>query len=309
MSCLKEIPSFIPAKDKNPIGKKKYGNIPKKIFQTWETNKLTFGMYDAVYTWINKNPDWEYYFFDKDNRRNFIRDNFSKKILAAYDNLNPGSYKADLFRFCVLYTHGGIYNDIKQELLVSLNDVLPSDVEFLSIKDKDHKSNEFLGYIYCSFICSKPKHPFLKKAIDLLVEYTEKGWYGSNSISCAGPGILGRSVNLCLGRAENSQILPGVHNISGISFELWPVPNFDIEITTTDKNIAFLNNHYKNYRKELYSNISDNLNKHYDLCWYFNKVYKHGRVVRPKLTVKGRILYGLRKIKRYLKYLKLKINY
>ena len=120
----KELPKYLPPRDTSPSNKKSYKYIPKKIFQTWETNQVTPGMYDAVYTWIDKNPDWEYHFFDKDDRRNFIKDNFPKKVLDAYDNLIPGAYKADLWRYCVLYIHGGVYTDIKAVLLLGLNDVI-----------------------------------------------------------------------------------------------------------------------------------------------------------------------------------------
>jgi hypothetical protein len=309
MSELKTIPSYLPPRNTSSQNKKVYKYIPKKIFQTWETNKVTPGMYDAVHTWIDKNPDWEYHFFDKDDRRNFIKDNFPKKVLDAYDNLIPGSFKADLWRVCVLYISGGLYVDNKCVLLsATLNEVIPFDVEFLSLKDRNLKSNDSLGNIVSGFICSKPKHPFLKKAIDMFVEYVEKAWYSTNPISCAGPGVLGKSINICIGCLENSQILPGIHNISGINFELWPIPNFDSKVAITDKNIPFFNLEYKNYRKELYSNIHHDLSKNYDLCWYFNKVYNHGRVVRPKFTIKGRVLFGLKKIKRYFTYLKIKYN-
>ena len=77
---IKEIPNYLPARDKNPSNKKEYKYIPKKIFQTWGTNQVSPGMYDAVYTWIDKNPDWEYHFFDNDDCRNFIKIISQKKF-------------------------------------------------------------------------------------------------------------------------------------------------------------------------------------------------------------------------------------
>jgi mannosyltransferase OCH1-like enzyme len=146
---LKELPEYLPPRDKKPSSKKSYKYIPKKIFQTYKTNQVSSGMYDAVNTWIDKNPDWEYHFFDKDDRRNFIKENFPKKVLDAYDTLLPGAYKADLWRYCVLYIHGGVYVDIKAQLLVSLNDVISEDIQFLSIKDKlcDSPSSLLSTYI------------------------------------------------------------------------------------------------------------------------------------------------------------------
>ena len=76
MKQQKTLTKYLPARDKSPSNKKEYKYIPKKIFQTWVTNKVNPGMYDAVYTWIDKNPDWEYHFFDAKARRDFIKDNF-----------------------------------------------------------------------------------------------------------------------------------------------------------------------------------------------------------------------------------------
>ena len=308
MSELKTIPSYLPPRNTSSQNKKDYKYIPKKIFQTWETNNVTPGMYDAVYTWIDKNPDWEYNFFAKDDRRNFIKDNFPKKVLAAYDALIPGAYKADLWRYCVLYIHGGVYCDIKQELLIDLNKVIFSDVEFLSIKDRNHTNNEFSGYIYQAFICAKPKHPFLRNAIEMIINNCDNGFYGNDALYPTGPALLGKALNLSIGRGEKTPHVAGKHCVDEITYELWPAPDFETKIAITDKNIPFFNMEYKNYRKELYSNISHNLSKNYDLCWYLNKVYNHGRVARPKFTIKGRVLFGLKKIKRYFTYLKIEYN-
>ena len=50
----KELPKYLAPRDKNPANNKEYKYIPKKIFQTWETNHVSLGMYDAVHTWIDK---------------------------------------------------------------------------------------------------------------------------------------------------------------------------------------------------------------------------------------------------------------
>ena len=274
------IPSYIaPRKSLNQT----YQHIPKKIFQTWETSKVSQGMYNAVYSWINKNPDWEYYFFDDLASRNFIKDNFPKEVVNAYDQIVPGASKADLWRYCVLYIQGGVYCDIKQELITPLNKVLPKDIEFLSFKDRDFIENQFLfqGYIYQAFICSKAKHPFLKKTIDMVVENVQNRYYGHNPICVTGPGILGQAVNICLDQYKYNQIGSGVHHVNGFRFTLFPVANWDKKITYTDKGALFFNMEYASYRNELYSNLSQNLEKNYVLSWLMNKIYVDGKALRP----------------------------
>jgi mannosyltransferase OCH1-like enzyme len=83
--------------------------IPKYIFQTWQENKLTKGMQNAVDSLTRENPSWTYSLFSDLERRKFIDEYFRKDILDAYDNLIPGAYRADLWRYCVLYVLGGVY--------------------------------------------------------------------------------------------------------------------------------------------------------------------------------------------------------
>ena len=286
-----ELPSYLPQRKRINTS---YKYIPKKIFQTWETSEVTEGMHSAVQTWINKNPDWEYYFFDAQARRNFIKDNFSKEVVNAYDQLIPGAYKADLWRYCVLYIHGGIYCDIKQELLTSLNSVLTKDIEFLSFKDRDvydprmlrmdkfYTNKKMSSNIYQAFICSKPRHSFLKHAINMIIKNIREGYYGYNPICITGPALLAQAVNICLKQPKYNQIDSGTYDINGFKFTLFPIPNWKEKITYTDKTVPFFKMQYSNYRSELYSNLPQNLEKNYELAWHMHKVFFHRKVLLPK---------------------------
>ena len=50
--------------------------------------------------------------FDKKDREFFIKENFDKTVLKAYNSIIPGGFKADLWRYCILYKYGGIYVDL-----------------------------------------------------------------------------------------------------------------------------------------------------------------------------------------------------
>ena len=273
----KELLKYLAPRDKNKDNNKEYKYITKKIFQTYETNKISSGMYDAVHTWIDNNPDWEYHFFDKDDRRNFIKDNFPKKTLEAYDTLIPGAYKADLWRYCVLYIHGGVYVDSKSELLVSLNDVLSDNLQFLSVRDIDWPNNEFKGYICQAFICARPKHPFLKQVIDMLVANSEKGSYGHDVYSPTGPGLLAKAINIVLKRPCSAKHVAGLNKISGYEYELWLNTDKGFYCTQTIDGRVVFNYSYNGY----YATRNINLNKDYTSCWFLGTVYAHGKVSRP----------------------------
>jgi mannosyltransferase OCH1-like enzyme len=61
---------------------------------------------------IEQNPEFEFKLFNEKECSKFIKNNFSDDVYDAYVRLIPYAYKCDLWRYCVLYIHGGIYLDI-----------------------------------------------------------------------------------------------------------------------------------------------------------------------------------------------------
>lgn len=198
-----------------PIKSEKNLLIPKVIYQTFKTNVVPIGMYNAIKSWQDNNPDYEHYFFTDDDCIDFIEKNFDKKVLDAYLNFIPGAFKADLWRCCILYIKGGIYVDSDMVCLRSLNEVINEDDEFLSARD-DPMSKSF---IYNAFIACTPGHPFIKKQIDSILENAENKnmcYY----LDVAGPALLGKSINKVCKRSENSEFELGPSNINGLKFRL-----------------------------------------------------------------------------------------
>ena len=299
----KELPKYLEPRDTSNTNKYKY--IPKKIFQTGVSCGVTKSMYDAVHTWIDKNPDWEYHFFDNKACRDFIKEHFPKKVLDAYDNLIPGAYKADLWRYCVLYIHGGVYADIKQELFIGLNSILDEDVEFLSVKERKQFSRDTSFYIYQAFICSRPKHTFLKNAIDMIVKNSIDCNYSYDDLSITGPALLGSAINYSLKRALNSAHKAGNNLINGFSYVLWSKHNKKIDTYIEAGSKKVLRTEYSTYRKELYRGVKYALEKNYVFCWYFNRVYGSGNVTRPRVRFIKKIMFCLKKTQKKLQYYKL----
>jgi phosphoglycolate phosphatase-like HAD superfamily hydrolase len=170
--------------------------IPLNIFQTWHTKELAPGMRKAVDEIKFVNPEFKHYLYDDIDCRKFIEEYFDSKVLFAYDNLVPGAYKADLWRYCVLYVYGGIYLDIKY--------VCESGFKLFELTDKEYfvldKPNSKIGLstwvpgkkgIYNGLIVSKPNNIILLKAINKVVFNVQNGIYGINDLYPTGPGLLG----------------------------------------------------------------------------------------------------------------------
>lgn len=152
------IEKFIPPRIILPPNSK----IPRIIHQTFEENYVPKNMAESAQTWINLNPQYEYNFYDRHDRYNFISNNFDPKITKAYLSLNSGAGQADIFRACVIYLKGGIYSDLDQECLIPLNNYIPNDVDCLTGIDRNTPHQSFLAY--------SPKHPIIKLWIDLGID-------------------------------------------------------------------------------------------------------------------------------------------
>jgi len=270
---------------------KRFDYLPKNIFQTWEVRQVSPKMYHAIQSWKILNPDWNYYFFSQHERREFIKQNFSIRILNAYDTLIPGAYKADLWRYCVLYMQGGIYADTKILLCNPLNRLLDSETQFVSVKEREG-SHHLNGAVWNTFIASVPKHPFLKSAIDKIVYNVDHGEYGENALYPTGPFLLGSAINSVLGRKKNAHFDVGKQKIESYQFYLWYIPKNKQSIQCVyknkDKKVACFLPSYLGYKEEkkFYSKTF-NSNYDYAYCWRNYKIYR--KKVNPKKLLYPRL--------------------
>ena len=140
--------------------------IPKIIVQTYNTTNLPTEIVGAIKSWKVLNKDYKYIFFDDNQCREFIKENFNSDVVKAFDCLIPGAFKADLFRYCFLYVEGGVYTDIDNICMTPLDNFINDDDELVLVKDRSIGNQ---GLIYNSFIATNKNNPILKKAIDLVV--------------------------------------------------------------------------------------------------------------------------------------------
>jgi mannosyltransferase OCH1-like enzyme len=158
--------------------------IPLNIFQTWWTKEnLTSSMFESVNSIRINNPKFHYYLFDDSDCRNFIQKNYNNDVLTTYDLLIPGAYKADLWRYCVLYKQGGIYLDIKYKPMNSF--------KFINLTEKEHwVLDADNNGIYNALIVVKPGNIILKRAIEKVVENVKNRFYGGSCLEPTGPAML-----------------------------------------------------------------------------------------------------------------------
>ena len=157
--------------------------IPPYIFQTWHSLELPIEMKTTSQALSAQNPDFEYYLYDDSMCYDFISKHFNPDVLDAFNSLKPGAYKADLWRYCVLYKYGGIYLDIKFKGV--------NGFRLESLRDKEHYvSDPSFNYIYTGLMVFYPESIHLKHAIDCIVQHKQYRFYGLTPFDPTGPSLF-----------------------------------------------------------------------------------------------------------------------
>ena len=123
--------------------------------------------------------------------RYFIKENYSSKVLWAYDSLNPYSYKSDLGRFCLLYKLGGWYFDIGTTCIATF--IVNRKIDMICFRDEQRHSLTSWA-VNGAVIYSKPSNIILKKAIDAIVNNCREKWYGRTPLCPTGPSLFGEQI-------------------------------------------------------------------------------------------------------------------
>jgi len=129
--------------------------------QTWETDRIPEKWRAAKDSFDEYHDNWTYTLLTDKDRRHFIKKHFPL-LLGIYDNFPYNIQRADLIRYCWLYVNGGVYTDLKNVFIRSMNDL------FREYPDKalliGRSANTFGASNY--FLASIPHHPFWLACID-----------------------------------------------------------------------------------------------------------------------------------------------
>ena len=228
--------------------------IPLKIFQTWSTKLLPVHMKKNCKLLQKQNPQFEYFLFDDQDCLDFIKENFDESVANAFNRLVPGAYKADLWRYCVMYIHGGIYLDMKIRCVGDFR-LIELTKEEHYVKDRD--SNDFMSPhfgIYNAVMVQRPKNPLMMDCIKQIVKNVNENEYGFGYLYPTGPGLLGFLY-------EKNKNRYNLNEIDMFHDETREIIRYNNRVVLE---------HYPEYRKEqlLYQN-----ELHYSALWKRESIY------------------------------------
>jgi mannosyltransferase OCH1-like enzyme len=193
--------------------------------------------------------------------------------------LIPGAYKADLWRLCVLYIHGGIYGDLTQTFLREYN-VNKDNADIILVRDRpygDHSDG-----IYNAFMAAKKRNGFIQYCIEQIVKQILMRNKGRTALDITGPQALRRHY---LTFFHVNRINFGLQTLRGIDNKIYriniPFRHAEPEMCKKHSTECCLElNHtciflrkIKNHNKLLY-NVK---NIHYAVLYKQNKIFKRSK--------------------------------
>ena len=240
------------------ISKKNYVPIiPLTIYQTWYTKDLPPHMQKVVDKLRNQNPEFTFELYDDNDSREFIRMNFSLDVLHAYDTMIPGAYKADLWRYCVLYKNGGMYIDVKLSCINGFKLIELCESEHYVLDREIPTIFNTPTPIYNALMVCKKNNPFLLEAIYKVVKNVQRKYYGFCALYPTGPGMLSELIQELKMKGANPNLNIDIHHYydsTGLVYH----DRFIISLQYTE---------YRNDQLESYKKINKKSYTNYANCW------------------------------------------
>lgn len=108
-------------------------------------------------------PDYEFRYYNDQDCERVVHSMFGNDGLAAYRNVIPGAFRADIFRFCIMSLHGGVYSDLAQKFLVPLHDIIDHE------HDEIFLTKDFYGGVQINVFASVPGHAYFLAVAELQI--------------------------------------------------------------------------------------------------------------------------------------------
>lgn len=190
-------------------------SIPKIAHFYWGNDQLSFLRYLSVYSFAKFNPDWiinlyypkiryqgEKTWYTKEHSRKYTGVNYIDRLFEmdiakievdfnsyGVDNEMPETFKADLLRWRLLATVGGLWSDCDIIYFRPMERIYLNDVDHSRLDTTVclHGEGAAVDYHSIGFLLSSPNNPFFRFIADQCPETLNKGVYQS-----IGSAILNR---------------------------------------------------------------------------------------------------------------------
>jgi len=129
--------------------------IPDKVRQNWE----------------HFAPNIKRLVFNDTQCIDFLRKEYNEDYVEQFNYLKIGAHKADLFRYAWLYKKGGVYMDIKTQLIKPFDELFPNSKLCYIVVTGDS------GRIYNGVIATPPNNPMIREMLEGVMKQNNKSYY------------------------------------------------------------------------------------------------------------------------------------
>ncbi|MES2273435.1 MAG: glycosyltransferase [Chlamydiota bacterium] len=180
--------------------------IPPSIWQTYKTTALPTSALEARHTWIHLNPEFSCFLYDDIDIESYIQQNWPSDFLDFFHALPIGAMKADLWRYLILASEGGVYSDIDSLCILPirewlLKESIPSS--HILLVDLDCNQSQFCQWTFAA----TPRHPAMHYiCYYVLNQWKQKGIvFGLdgkiNVLATTGPVIFSEAIKSYIGES------------------------------------------------------------------------------------------------------------
>ncbi|KAG2424929.1 hypothetical protein HXX76_014087 [Chlamydomonas incerta] len=181
------------------------GVIPRRIWQTTSLKYMDAFLYGAIRSVVDANPGFQHSLFLDADCEAFIGQNLGGRVLQAYRTVVPGAFKADLWRYCVLYVHGGVYVDCKMIAKSGLAPLLGPTTDLVLVFSPIECIQKLaFSPVYTALIACTPRHPLMRACIDKCTDNILSRLKPEDLLSITGPNMMFQLIREFLARDPES---------------------------------------------------------------------------------------------------------
>ncbi len=179
--------------------------IPPHIWQTYKTTNLPMSALEAHSTWVSLNREFSCHVFDDLDIELYMQQHWPSSFLTCFRALPIGAMKADLWRYLILASEGGVYSDIDSVCLLPIRHWPLTESGHMLLLDLDCDQSQFCQWT----LAATPNHP----AMQYVCYYVLSQWQKQgllidtdgkiNVLNTTGPKIFTRAIKSYLGESPD----------------------------------------------------------------------------------------------------------
>lgn len=174
-------------------------SIPPILHRIWECVDIPSRYEDPVLSWSDNLPAKYVFLWTAKARETYISQVLGAEKLKLYRRLLPGAYRADLFKYVLMYFIGGFYGDLDAFLVQNMTEIFFRAGTSMAM---DLSGPRLLPG---AILVSSSKDPVFRCAMGEVFDHSSRKLYFSHDrgdLDISGPGVLGECVKHVIGKDD-----------------------------------------------------------------------------------------------------------